>query len=414
MILNGDSPGAGHGPAPAPGAGSGILFAACMALAVFAAVAMPFIGIRANRTASGTGMPLLSVSAAWFSAIALVLACAAAARLAVRGSSAPSRVRTALAAVPVACLVPVALTALASVSARTASTLPDRARVSVGSGFWILMAAAYGMSVAETREDAAQGTNVSAATLVAAGFVAIVLAAAGAFGRLSIARELVSRREVFAGESLRHFLYALGSVTAALAVGIPLGYMAARSRRWERPVFFVANMAQAVPTLSLLGLLIVPLSILGRRIPLFDALGVRGVGWAPASIALFLYALLPVAANAHAGFRMTEGPVLDAARGLGMDTRSRFLRIELPLALPAIIDGARTALTQNMGNAVLAGLVGGGGLGSLLFLGLAQAAPDLILLAALPIVAMALAADRLMHLAGRAARRSAGPEGAPT
>jgi osmoprotectant transport system permease protein len=111
-------------------------------------------------------------------------------------------------------------------------------------------------------------------------------------------------------------------------------------------------------------------------------------------LALFLYALLPLLANSKAGFAMIDPAVLDVARGMGMSSTSIFFTIELPLAATAIVGGFRTALAQNMGNAVLAGLVGGGGLGSLIFLGLAQAAPDLVMLGAIAVALSAFGVDK--------------------
>ncbi len=163
------------------------------------------------------------------------------------------------------------------------------------------------------------------------------------------------------------------------------------------------SIAQVVPTLSLLGLLVAPLAALGGAVPLLGRIGVRGVGWAPALVVLFLYSLLPIAGNTLAGLRTVAPDVLDAARGMGMDRRQVFRRVEVPLALPVVLTGVRTALVQNMGNAILAALVGGGGLGTLIFLGLAQAAPDLILLGALSVSALALASDRLLQVVVRLA-----------
>jgi osmoprotectant transport system permease protein len=86
---------------------------------------------------------------------------------------------------------------------------------------------------------------------------------------------------------------------------------------------------------------------------------------------------------------------------MGLRPVERLVRVELPLAFPVIVAGVRTALTQNLGNAILAGLIGGGGLGSIIFLGLAQAAPDLILLGALPVAGLALACEVLLDAAVR-------------
>jgi osmoprotectant transport system permease protein len=301
--------------------------------------------------------------------------------------------------------------ALASGARIILATQPPQARVSFGLGFLVLLLALYGALASYALVFRSGSARAMELAFLATLGAAVVLSATGALDGLSIVREFSNRRATFLAEAVRHGVYAAGTTTAALLIALPLGYASAKSRFWERPVFFLANTAQAVPTLSLLGLLIVPLSLLGSSVPALAAIGVRGVGWAPAFIVLFLYALLPIAANAQAGFRTIEPAALDAALGMGMTRVEGFFRVELPLALPAIIAGFRTALTQNLGNAVLAGLIGGGGLGSLIFLGLAQAAPDLILLGSLPVVAAVFASDRLMAALERSALHRAGLQG---
>ena len=105
---------------------------------------------------------------------------------------------------------------------------------------------------------------------------------------------------------------------------------------------------------------------------------------------------------------MVDPAALDVAKGMGMKAGQVFFRVELPLALGSIAAGFRTALAQNMGNAVLAGLVGGGGLGSLIFLGLAQSAPDLVLLGSLAVAGSAFLADRSLGIAEKGIRRRTG------
>jgi len=139
---------------------------------------------------------------------------------------------------------------------------------------------------------------------------------------------------------------------------------------------------------------------------LFRAIGVSGIGWAPAYVALTLYALLPIARNTLAGFEALEPAVIDAAQGMGM-TRSEILRrVELPLALPVVFTGIRIALVQTIGGAVLAGLVGGGGLGSFVFLGLAEASQDLVLLGVIPIVVITVLVDGGLKILEDMYRRS--------
>lgn len=378
-----------------------LAFSAVLGAAGFAA--LPYFEARQHRAATGIGRSLASVSPLW-AAGGLILIVAAALLFSNRGRAAFRSAGMAAAAA----VVPFAFAAAGFGARIAAAAGPETGRIGLGAGFWCAAAASYGMVDAFAP---AFGDRAEAA-LRRAGFgaaaAALVLALTGAGDSLSIAKEFALRERTFLAEALRHGAYAFLSVAAALAAGIPLAYAASRSRFWERPVFFIANTAQAIPTLSLLGLLIVPLAAAAQRWPALRALGVRGIGWAPAGIALFLYALLPIVSNAHAGFRMVDPGALDAARGMGMRRGETLRRVELPLALPALVAGTRTALTQNLGNAVLAGLIGGGGLGSLIFLGLAQAAPDLILLGALPVAAAAFAADRLMAAAERAAEALAG------
>jgi osmoprotectant transport system permease protein len=167
----------------------------------------------------------------------------------------------------------------------------------------------------------------------------------------------------------------------------------------------VLNLLQTVPSIALFGLLLVPLSSLAAAIPSLAALGIGGIGMAPAVIALFLYALLPVVRNGVAGLAGVDVGVVDAARGIGMNRRQLFWQVELPLAMPLLLAGLRIVVVQAIGLAVVAALIGAGGLGSFVFEGLGQYAADLVLLGALPAIALALAADFLLQTLGAMFRR---------
>ena len=156
------------------------------------------------------------------------------------------------------------------------------------------------------------------------------------------------------------------------------------------------SIIETIPSLSLFGILLVPLSGLGK-LPFFDALGVSGIGWAPAYIALTLYTLLPIGRNTLTGFYSVDKNIKEAAKGMGMSKRQVLQKIELPLAFPVIFTGIRIAFIQTIGGAVLAGLVGGGGMGTFVFLGLGEASPDLILLGVLPIVFFTVLLDYLLR-----------------
>jgi len=384
----------------------GKLLPVCVAVALLSVFLVPFVSIRANRTATGEGITLASASLglALFLAVLVVLV------LIAHAFNNFAIARTA-GAVSLVALIPAALVVLSLMSASLGRVAAVQVRISMSTGFWMFLGAAYGMIISFAPDPGKRLRFLVPAALLASISVLTFLLATGGFESLSLLKEYSNRTSTFIAESLRHLMYAGGTVLAALVIGVPFGYAASRSRAWERPVFILANIAQAIPTISLLGLLIVPLSLLASRFPVLDALGIRGVGWAPASIVLFLYAILPITANAHAGFRMIEPSVLDAAKGLGMHGFPLLFRVQLPLALPAIVGGVRTAFTQNLGNAVLAGLIGGGGLGSLMFLGLAQAAPDLILLGVLPLVAMVLVSEQSLGALERFAHSQTGNDG---
>lgn len=178
--------------------------------------------------------------------------------------------------------------------------------------------------------------------------------------------------------------------------------------RWVSSLRFLGNLAVSgtlILALPLFGLWLVSLlsgesatlkSWLNLNSSLAD-IGLRGIGAAPVLIALTLYALLPIVVNTHLGLRNIPPGTLDAATGMGMNARQRFWRAEFPLALPFMMEGLRTALVLTFGITTVAALVGAGGLGFFILRGVENAAPDLVLLGALPIVLLALVLDSFMR-----------------
>ena len=142
-----------------------------------------------------------------------------------------------------------------------------------------------------------------------------------------------------------------------------------------------------------------PLALLAVQVPLLGQWGIKGVGMAPAVMALTLYSLLPVVRSTAAGLGQVPQPVIDAARGMGLSRSQIFWKVELPLALPVFISGLRVATVQVIGLAVVAALIGAGGFGAIMFQGLLGGALDLVLLGTVPVIAMALAADALLKAA---------------
>jgi len=158
---------------------------------------------------------------------------------------------------------------------------------------------------------------------------------------------------------------------------------------WLRAgVLGALNFIQTIPAIALFGILMVPLAALAAASPTAAALGIQGIGAAPAVVALFLYSLLPIVANMVTGLGRVSPSAVLAARGMGMTAGQILARVELPLALPVILTGIRIVLVQNIGLVAIAALIGAGGLGAFIFQGIGQAAIDLVLLGTLPIIAI--------------------------
>lgn len=175
-----------------------------------------------------------------------------------------------------------------------------------------------------------------------------------------------------------------GSLVPAILVGIPLGIKCHRSQAVRNGVVPILNVLQTIPSLAMFGILMIPLSYIAVTFPTLSDLGIKGIGAAPAVIALFFYSLLPIVSNTIAGFDKLDAKTLDAARGMGMNARQVLFGIELPLALPVILSGIRIVVTMNIGLVAVAGLIGGGGFGTYIFQGLGQTATDLVILGAFP------------------------------
>jgi osmoprotectant transport system permease protein len=220
--------------------------------------------------------------------------------------------------------------------------------------------------------------------------VLLVLFGMGTFNQWGLYKEYVVRSQSFYTELMRHLSLSLSSVLTAFIPAVTLGYISSQHAKLREWILGFVNAFQVAPTLSMLALIMVPLTYISLNFPTLRAIGIRGIGFLPAFIVLTLYALLPITINALTAFTYVDESILESARGLGLTTTQILWKIRLPLAFPYLVLGFRIALIQTLGNALLAGLVGGGGMGSLIFLGLSQSAQDLILLGSLPIIALAL------------------------
>jgi osmoprotectant transport system permease protein len=377
---------------------------ALVVVAVLGAIGAGFVSLAPNRLVSGQPVMLWHAVGPLFTGVLAICG----AILFGLGFAWPRRaMHYAAAGVAGAALV-LALAAAGTAAVIVGAGAPGLARVSLGAGFWILLAcAALALIDALQRAEATAPTQLLAAIVVAAAFVA--MAEAGVFDALSLVREYLTRRDLFAAAIVRHIVLVAAAIAPAILIGVPLALAALRRKRFEAPLFAVLNLLQTVPSIALFGLLLAPLSGLAAAVPVIGAIGIGGVGPAPAIIALVLYALLPIARNTVAGIAGVPAATLDAARGMGMTSRQVFWRVEVPLAAPVLLAGLRIVIVQAIGLAVVAALIGAGGLGTFVFEGLGQYAADLVLLGALPAIAMALAVDFLLRLVSSALRRRYAP-----
>jgi osmoprotectant transport system permease protein len=349
-----------------------------------ALVFLPFVLFKANRIVPGDPRTLTQVLPAWGA-----LGCGAA--LALAGAAAlfvaNARVRLALA------LVGVVAVALAAAAAGDALTPPGDTvvRVAPGGAFWVLIVC-LGLLATDAVTRMRPGPAVRVLFLAAALAGAWLALADGLFDHLSVMREYAVNSVRFAHESRRHLSLAFGSLAAAAIVGLPLGILCHRRPRLAPGVLGTLNVIQTIPAIALFGILMAPLGALAAAVPFADRLGIRGIGAAPAVVALFLYSLLPIVANTVTGLKRVSRGAVEAARGMGMTDRQVLTGIELPLALPVILTGVRVVLVQNIGMVTVAALIGGGGLGTFVFQGIGQTAIDLVLLGAIPIVTLAFSA----------------------
>ena len=193
--------------------------------------------------------------------------------------------------------------------------------------------------------------------------------------------------------ALDHIRICAVAVAIAILIGVPLGILATRLRWLEGPVTGLAGILYTVPSLALFALLI-PFT---------------GLGATPAIVALILYSLLAIIRNTIAGIDGVDPALLDAARGMGMTARQRLFLVQLPLGLPVILAGVRLATITAVGVATIAGAIGAGGLGLLIFDGIRLLDSDRIVAGALAASLLALVADRGLAWWGDRLRRDAAP-----
>jgi osmoprotectant transport system permease protein len=183
--------------------------------------------------------------------------------------------------------------------------------------------------------------------------------------------------------TFEHRLLTASAMAFAVAIGLPLGILLTRKRAWANPIIGFANIVQTVPSLALFGLLL-PVPWLGENAARL------------AIVALTGYALLPIVRNTYVGIESLDVDLRYVADAMGMTGWQRLKKVELPLAASVILAGIRTATVTCVGVATIAAAIGAGGLGELIFRGVASVDNGLVLAGAIPAALLALAADAVL------------------
>ncbi|CAL1517652.1 ABC transporter permease/substrate-binding protein [Chitinophaga sp. MM2321] len=183
-------------------------------------------------------------------------------------------------------------------------------------------------------------------------------------------------------QTLTHTGLTFISVLLAVAIGVPLGILITHKKKLAGLILGIAGVLQTIPSIALLGFMI----------PLL------GIGAKPAIVALFLYALLPVIRNTYTGINGVDINIMEAARGMGLSRQQLLYKVQLPLAMPVILAGIRTATVINVGVATLAAYIAAGGLGEFIFGGIALNNTNMMLAGAIPAALLAILFDWLLSL----------------
>ena len=263
------------------------------------------------------------------------------------------------------------------------------ARVSFGSGFWLLSLTCLLLAGESLRRLALPPLRQTGCLVVGLAPVMLILLN-GQLDALSLLKEYQNYQDSFDTALTQHVQLVAFSLLPAVGISTLLGLAAFHWSRWNNWLFGSLNILQTIPSIALFGLLIAPLAWIGKHWP---NSGIAGVGTWPAVVALTLYSLLPLARATCAGLQQVPGEVRHAAIGIGMTRWQIFHRIELPLALPVFLGGVRVTAVQSIGLASVSALIGAGGFGAIMFQGLSGSALDQVLLGVLPVVALAAATD---------------------
>ena len=188
--------------------------------------------------------------------------------------------------------------------------------------------------------------------------------------------------DLLASRSLEHIALVGVAVGLATLTGVPIGIAITRNERLARSVLYVASIIITIPSIALFGIMIPILSLIGH-----------GIGYVPAVIAVLLYSQLPIIRNTYTAINNVNPALREAARGIGMSPNQRLRMVEIPLAVPVIMAGVRTAVVLNIGVMAIAAYIGAGGLGTFISRGISQSDPRQLIVGAVAVSLLAIIVD---------------------
>ncbi len=195
-------------------------------------------------------------------------------------------------------------------------------------------------------------------------------------------RFILANLPVIWQRTVEHVMLVGAAVSIAIVTGVTIGILITQSKAVADRVLYVAAVIMTIPSIALFGLLIPVLSLIGQ-----------GIGYLPALIALILYSQLPIIRNTYTAIMNVDPALREAARGMGMTTLQRLRAVELPIALPVIVNGVRNAVVLNIAIAAIATYIGAGGLGTFISRGISQTDIRQLITGALAVSILAIAAD---------------------
>ncbi|MGM0537335.1 MAG: ABC transporter permease [Pseudomonadota bacterium] len=192
----------------------------------------------------------------------------------------------------------------------------------------------------------------------------------------------VGNVDLLISRTIEHIALVGVAVGIATLTGVPIGIAITKNERLAKAVLYVASIIVTVPSIALFGIMIPVLSLIGQ-----------GIGYLPAVIAVLLYSQLPIIRNTYTAINNVDPALREAARGIGMSQNQRLQRVEIPLAVPVIMAGVRTAVVLNIGVMAIAAYIGAGGLGTFISRGISQSDPRQLILGAVAVSLLAILVD---------------------